>query len=195
MNVCDFDNTIYRGESVLHFFFFYIKKDPYLLKYIPKVFYALFKYKLGKVTVEQALEEYTGTLLFVSHDRYFINKFATRIWEIKDGAISDFKGDYERFRAAEVNAVKQERAKKEVVKKQQKPAKKRGGPSIERQIEKLEREIAKNEEKKRILESQMEEFATDYEKLMELEVELAAISEALDEQYGEWESLSEQEGQ
>ncbi len=58
MNVYDFDNTIYRGESVLHFFFFYIKKTPYLLKYIPKVFYALFKYKLGKVTVEQALTEY-----------------------------------------------------------------------------------------------------------------------------------------
>ena len=38
MNVYDFDNTIYRGESVLHFFFFYIKKTPYLIKYIPKVF-------------------------------------------------------------------------------------------------------------------------------------------------------------
>ncbi|MBR3767875.1 MAG: haloacid dehalogenase-like hydrolase [Clostridia bacterium] len=58
MNVYDFDNTIYRGESVLHFFFFYIKKTPYLLKYIPKVFHALLKYKAGKVTVEQALEEY-----------------------------------------------------------------------------------------------------------------------------------------
>lgn len=58
MNVYDFDNTIYRGESVLHFFFFYIKKTPYLIKYIPKVFYALFKYKAGKITVEKALEEY-----------------------------------------------------------------------------------------------------------------------------------------
>lgn len=58
MNVYDFDNTIYRGESVLHFFFFYIKKTPYLIKYIPKVFYALFKYKSGKITVERALEEY-----------------------------------------------------------------------------------------------------------------------------------------
>ncbi len=58
MNVYDFDNTIYNGESVLHFFFFYIKKTPYLLKYIPKVFYALFKYKAGKITVEKALEEY-----------------------------------------------------------------------------------------------------------------------------------------
>lgn len=58
MNVYDFDNTIYDGESVLHFFFFYIKKTPYLLKYIPKVFHALVKYKAGKVTVEQALTDY-----------------------------------------------------------------------------------------------------------------------------------------
>ncbi|MBE6715312.1 MAG: phosphoserine phosphatase [Ruminococcaceae bacterium] len=58
MNVYDFDNTIYKGESVLHFFFYYVKKTPYLLKYIPRVFYALIKYKAGKITVEQALENY-----------------------------------------------------------------------------------------------------------------------------------------
>lgn len=58
MNVYDFDNTVYDGESALDFFFFYLKKTPYLIKYIPKVFYALFKYKMGKITVEQALEQY-----------------------------------------------------------------------------------------------------------------------------------------
>lgn len=58
MNVYDFDNTIYKGESALHFFFFYIKRDPYLLKYVPKVMRALVKYKAGKVTVEQALTDY-----------------------------------------------------------------------------------------------------------------------------------------
>ncbi len=58
MNVYDFDNTIYKGESVLHFFFFYIRKTPYLIKYIPKVIFALFKYKAGKISVEKALEDY-----------------------------------------------------------------------------------------------------------------------------------------
>lgn len=58
MNVYDFDNTIYDGESALDFFFFYIKKTPYLIKYIPKVFVALIRYKTGKLTVEQALSEY-----------------------------------------------------------------------------------------------------------------------------------------
>ena len=48
MNVYDFDNTIYDGESILDFFFFYLKKTPYLVKYIPKVFYALYKYKRSR---------------------------------------------------------------------------------------------------------------------------------------------------
>lgn len=60
MNVYDFDNTIYDGESVLHFFFYYLRKTPYLIKYIPKVFHALYKYKRGKMTVEQALTEYAS---------------------------------------------------------------------------------------------------------------------------------------
>lgn len=58
MNVYDFDNTIYDGESVLDFFFYYIKKTPWLIKYIPKVFHALFRYKLGRITAEQALDSY-----------------------------------------------------------------------------------------------------------------------------------------
>lgn len=58
MNVYDFDNTVYKGESALQFFFFYIKRDPYLLRYVPKVLRALVRYKAGKVTVEQALEKY-----------------------------------------------------------------------------------------------------------------------------------------
>ncbi len=58
MNVYDFDNTIYDGESVVDFFLFYCKKDKSLLKYIPSVFIALLKYKAGKVTIEQALAKY-----------------------------------------------------------------------------------------------------------------------------------------
>ena len=58
MNVYDFDNTIYDGESVVDFFLYYCKKDKSLLKHIPSVFIALFKYKQGKVTIEQALADY-----------------------------------------------------------------------------------------------------------------------------------------
>lgn len=58
MNVYDFDNTIYDGESVIDFFLYYCKKDKSLLRYIPSVFVALFKYKRGKITIEQALSKY-----------------------------------------------------------------------------------------------------------------------------------------
>ena len=60
MNVYDFDNTIYRGESVLDLFFFYMKRDPYLIRYLPRVFHALAKYKAGKLTVEQAIAQYAS---------------------------------------------------------------------------------------------------------------------------------------
>lgn len=60
MNVYDFDNTIYDGESALDLFFFYVRRDPYLIRYIPKVFRALAKYKAGRLTVEQAITEYAS---------------------------------------------------------------------------------------------------------------------------------------
>lgn len=58
MNVYDFDNTIYDGESCLDFFWYYINKYPKLIKLTPRVIHAFAKYKRGKVTVEQALEQY-----------------------------------------------------------------------------------------------------------------------------------------
>ena len=58
MNVYDFDNTIYSGESSLHMFFYFVKKDSSLLRFIPKVLSAFAQYKKGKVTIEQALEKY-----------------------------------------------------------------------------------------------------------------------------------------
>ncbi len=62
MNVFDFDNTIYDGESVMDFFLYYCKKDKSLLKYIPTVMNALIKYKKGAITVEEALSKYGKTV-------------------------------------------------------------------------------------------------------------------------------------
>ena len=60
MNVFDFDNTIYDGESAIDFFKFYMRRDPSLIKYAPRVMYALVKYKRGKISIEQALNDYGG---------------------------------------------------------------------------------------------------------------------------------------
>ena len=58
MNVYDFDNTLYRGESCLHLFFYFVRRDSSLLRFVPKVLYAFAQYKKGNVTIEQALEKY-----------------------------------------------------------------------------------------------------------------------------------------
>ena len=72
MNVFDFDNTIYDGESVIDFFLYYCKKDKSLLKYIPAVANALIKYKKGSITVEEAISKYGKTVT----DYYVKSKYA-----------------------------------------------------------------------------------------------------------------------
>jgi len=139
--------------------------------------------------IEEALEDYGETLLFVSHDRYFISRFATRIWELKDGKISDFKCSYEQYRAAEAD-----RAGRAAPIKDEKPVRKekRGKPaSAEKQLIKLEREIAALEEKLKDITARKEAFCTDYEKLLELDGEEAALREQLDAKYEDWAALEE----
>ena len=58
--------------------------------------------------IEEAVEAFDGTLLFVSHDRYFINRFATRVWELSDGTINDYPMGFAQYRAAKAEEKKQE---------------------------------------------------------------------------------------
>ena len=58
MNIYDFDNTIYDGESFYDFFIEYIKVNPAFIRYLPKVIIAFAKYKLGKVTTQQMMDDY-----------------------------------------------------------------------------------------------------------------------------------------
>lgn len=62
MNVYDFDNTIYDGESCLDMFFYFVKKDIQLLRFIPKVLNAFAQYKKGNITIECALEKYAPSI-------------------------------------------------------------------------------------------------------------------------------------
>ena len=59
MNVYDFDNTIYDGESFIDLFIFLFKKDPSLVKYVPDVINGLYKYTKGTINAEEALEQYS----------------------------------------------------------------------------------------------------------------------------------------
>ena len=139
--------------------------------------------------MEDALSDYEQTLLFVSHDRYFIEKFATRIWALADGKITDFRGgygDYCKWRERQEVFAQTERntTRKKAVKKE-------SSPNKERASAKLEREIAKLEEKAAELERQCEEYSADYQKLMELDAQKKALDDELMLLYEKWEELNQ----
>ena len=138
--------------------------------------------------MEEALEDYGQALLFVSHDRYFISRFATRIWELEDGKITDFRGTFDQYRAWKAQQTVVEQVKKEKERKAKPKAQKQ--VSFAKQLERLEREIAKQEAALQENEEKAAEFASDYEKLMELEAEKAELEASLAELYDQWETLS-----
>ena len=143
--------------------------------------------------IENAVEQFGGTLLFVSHDRYFINKFATRIWELEGGAIHDYPFGFEKYRAVKAQQEK-EKAPPAVEKKPKKPAAKgtRNQNAARKQLTICEREIAKAEEQLAALDRAMEEHACDYEQLRALCEEKEAAQAALDKLYEQWDALAEE---
>jgi len=148
---------------------------------------------MSREWIESALDSYEEALLFVSHDRYFIEKFATRIWALEDGKITDFRGSFEEYReyASRQEELRRGEKRKEPVKKAEKPANKRPGKELEKQLARLEREIGKAEAELEELDRLAEEFSSDYEKLMELDEKKAEKQSELDELYSRWGELSD----
>jgi len=146
--------------------------------------------------IEEAVEEYEGNLLFVSHDRYFIDRFATRIWMLEDGHITDFKGTYQEYQAAKQRqkqlaaAPVKETAAQEP--KKEKPKRPGGTKELEKQVNAAERAVAKAEEQMYDLSLQIEDAASDYLKLQELYERREALEEEILKLYGAWEFLSAQ---
>lgn len=142
--------------------------------------------------IEAAISDYEGVLLFVSHDRYFVNQFANRVWTVENGTITDFKGDYEQYR--QMQERQQPAATPEIAKKSEKNAKKfnpRNTRDWEKQLNRLEREISKQEESISQIDAQIEEFATDYEALSRLMIEKEAAEQLLEDMMKEWEDLGQ----
>ena len=139
--------------------------------------------------MEDALEDYDEALLFVSHDRYFIEKFATRIWALENGVFTDYRGTFEEYRSYRARQVVREQTEKKVERK--KEPKPRRGPSPEKQLQRIEREIAKAEARIAELQSACETYATDYQKLMELTEETETAQAELDTLYEQWEELAD----
>ena len=155
----------------------------------------------SKEVLENALIDFDGTLLFVSHDRYFINRVATHVLELSENGSTLYLGDYDYYvekkaevemsqteetstsnQAKEVSSVNDYQAQKESQKEVRK---------LMRQIESLEAEIEELESQSQVISEQMLE-TNDAGKLMELQAELDKISHRQEEAMLEWEELSEQ---
>ena len=144
---------------------------------------------ISREWMEDALSDYGEALLFVSHDRWFIEKFATRIWYLHNGRIEDFKGGFAAWREFEKRRESLEQTKKAAAR--EKAPRRRTEPNRDRQRSRVEREIEKAEAAIAALEAEMAESAADYVKLMELEQKKAEADAALEELYIRWEELSD----
>ena len=155
----------------------------------------------SKEVLENALIDFDGTLLFVSHDRYFINRVATHVLELSENGSTLYLGDYDYYveKKAEVEMIQTEEASTSNQAKEASPVNdyqaqkesQKETRKLMRQIENLEAEIEELESQSQTISEQMLE-TNDAEKLMELQAELDKISHRQEEAMLEWEELSEQ---
>ena len=158
---------------------------------------------LGKESLEEMLKEYEGTLIFVSHDRYFVNKIADSLLIFEDNKVTYFNGRYEEYlRNKEeidenITLNKEKSAKEKVIKEDKQKVNNSYfiGKEINRiknKISKTEKEINQKEEEIKIVEAEMlkEENSTDYIKLKELEDNIKKINSEIEVKMQEWEELN-----
>ncbi len=137
--------------------------------------------------IEAAIEEFEGVLLFVSHDRYFIEKFAERIWLLEDGGIRDFRCGYSKYRSIlEHEAMQRLPAPTETKVKKERP--KGGTKDQDKLIRRLEREIEKQESVIADLDVAIEAAAADYQELTRLLAEKETAEEMLMDLMEQWEA-------
>ena len=166
----------------------------------------------GKEVLEEAIRNYEGTVLYVSHDRYFINRTATRIMELFSNRFDNYIGNYDYYLEKKEDvrsygdslqkdvvqntwvdpeelkkAQEKEAAKQDWASQKEFAAKKR---KWETSLKKAEEEIARLEEKITELSNAMEEVGSDAGRLMELHKEQEAAEASLQEQYAIWEESS-----
>ncbi|MBD9206667.1 MAG: ABC transporter ATP-binding protein [Clostridiales bacterium] len=142
--------------------------------------------------LEEAVEAFDGTLLFVSHDRYFINRFATRVWELENGAVSDYPMGFTQYRQAK----EEEHAAASAAAAVPAPPKKTGSrgnraqQAAKKQLTICETAISRLEAELTRLDGEMEQAACDAERLNELYRQRQAVETELEREMTRWEELS-----
>ena len=140
--------------------------------------------------IEAAVEDYEGTLLFVSHDRYFVDRFATRIWVLENGTIQDYPCGYEKYRSILAHEAEKPKAAPVKAEKKEKAKTKGGDKALEKKLRAVERDIEKQEALVAEFEPQIEAAASDYQELTRLFAEKEAAEAQLEALMEQWEQLS-----
>lgn len=153
---------------------------------------------LGKESLENILKEYTGTLIFVSHDRYFVNKLADCILEFDNGRVTFYNKNYQEYLEYKENNIKEQEEAKIVNKKEKNKNTnqyfiEKEKNKIKNKINKIEREIEQKEDEIKKIEKEManDEISSDYLKLNELQNDIQKINADIEEKMKEWENLNQ----
>lgn len=167
---------------------------------------------VSKEVLESALIDYEGTLLFISHDRYFLNKMAERILELRPDGLTTYLGNFDDYtakkqellelaaEAAAAAAATQARSGQAANDAAKVPANsyeegkqaKREERNRKRRLEQLEQEIAEHEDRIAVLEQELTEpdVYQDYEAVQTRQQQIAQHQQALEQAYEEWETLA-----
>ena len=157
---------------------------------------------VGKESLERILKEYKGSLIFVSHDRYFVDKLADKILEFKENNVILFNSSYSEYQEYKEKNVQNEEINNEEIEKNNNKNKEKNSKNqyllnkeinkkknkmlkIEKEIEELEQNIRKIEQ-----EMKKEENSTNYMKLNELQNEIEQQNKKIEERIEEWENLN-----
>lgn len=150
---------------------------------------------IGKESLENLLKAYTGTLIVVSHDRYFINKIADSLLIFEEDKVTYFSGTYSEYMESKENNEALDKVEKEVKEKKssnieylESKEKNRARTKIKR----LENEIEIRENKIKLIQDEMlkEDVCTNYVKLNELQSQVQGLEKEIEEKMTEWERLN-----
>ena len=148
---------------------------------------------VGKESLENMLSEYKGTLIFVSHDRFFVKKIANKILEFDKNKVKFYDFGYEEYLEKKLQEVDvEEKTEKKEKKTYINPLKEKD--KLERKVKKLEDEISRKEDEIQNLKEELtkEEIYSDYVKVSEIQEKINSLNDALEADMIEWENLTEE---
>lgn len=150
---------------------------------------------VGKESLENLLQAYTGTVIVVSHDRYFINKIADALLVFEEGKVTFFDGTYSEYiekKNDEVSVVNDNKTEKEKSSSNNLYLENKEKSKIKNKIKRIENEIDVKEAKIKEIQEEMakEENCTSYIKLNELQSEVQKLEEEIENKMQEWEELN-----